>query len=230
LRVWKDKARRAELYARLITLGKSGRRIMTRLDERVPRVKALLWTLVLSLASLVLSPPAYARHNREHLSSVVQKKVAQGKKANKSIPKCTEMSEGIQTDLAGSYPGTVEFQQMGLSGDVLLVVEAQQEIDQLKFNPFSLTATGNASLRINGRLIAVTTCGYTTVTMVILAPTTDTNAGSARHSTILSLRACKSGTALRLFNATTSTARPTFSFSSTPGSIKDNGRWGRCNI
>ncbi len=59
-----------------------------------------------------------------------------------------------QTDLSGTYTGTVNYADAGLTGDATLTVTG---------NNFSLTA---GSTTQTGRITAVTTCGYTGATMM----------------------------------------------------------------
>ena len=59
-----------------------------------------------------------------------------------------------QTDLSGTYTGTVNYADAGLTGDATLTVTS---------NNFSLTA---GSTTQTGRITAVTTCGYTGATMM----------------------------------------------------------------
>lgn len=59
-----------------------------------------------------------------------------------------------QTDLSGTYTGTVNYADAGLTGDATLTVTG---------NNFSLAA---GSTTQTGRITAVTTCGYTGATMM----------------------------------------------------------------
>lgn len=59
-----------------------------------------------------------------------------------------------QTDLSGTYTGTVNYADAGLTGDATLTVTG---------NTFSLTAGSTTQA---GRITAVTTCGYTGATMM----------------------------------------------------------------
>lgn len=140
---------------------------------------------------------------------------------------CTEDSESIQTDLSGNYHGSVEYPSAALSGEADLEVASQQQIDKLRFNPFTLKTGGRSPVQISGRLIAITTCGYTTVTMLLDVPSGEKSA-KAHPPTILSLRACKSGKSFRLQNATEIPGQRRLSFSATTASIDDSTRWGRC--
>ena len=59
-----------------------------------------------------------------------------------------------QTDLSGTYTGTVNYADAGLTGDATLTITG---------NNFTLTA---GSTTQTGRVTAVTTCGYTAATMM----------------------------------------------------------------
>ena len=59
-----------------------------------------------------------------------------------------------QTDLSGTYTGTANYTEGGLSGDTTLTISG---------NNFTMTS-GSASQE--GRIVAVTTCNYTAVTMM----------------------------------------------------------------
>jgi hypothetical protein len=65
-----------------------------------------------------------------------------------------------QTDLSGTYTGTINYPDAGLTGDATLTITG---------NNFSLTA---GSTTQSGRVTAVTTCGYIAATMMFgdLAP------------------------------------------------------------
>ncbi len=147
-----------------------------------------------------------------------------GKAVTASSPaaRCNENTEGTPTDLAGTYSGSIAYSAKDLSGNATLEVGPLHALERFRFNRFSITA---GTLKLTGRIISITTCGYTTVTMFF-----DHDAGSANTSdppTILSLRACKSGRKFSLSNATTNPSRHTFSFCSDLVEIVDTGRWGR---
>src|SRR5882762_9343929 len=87
-----------------------------------------------------------------------------------------------QTDLSGTYTGTVNYADAGLTGDATLTVTG---------NNFSLTA---GSTTQTGRITAVTTCGYTGATMMfgdLTPPTPSPNPPAALPA--VSLRAKKMG-------------------------------------
>ncbi len=63
---------------------------------------------------------------------------------------------GTQTDLSGTYTGTVNYPEGGLSGPATVVVTG---------NKFTLTPDGGGAA-VNGTITAVTTRGYTGVTLM----------------------------------------------------------------
>lgn len=65
-------------------------------------------------------------------------------------------SGGTQTDLSGTYTGTVNYPEGGLNGPATIVVTGNQ---------FTLTPDGGGT-PVNGTVTAVTTRGYTGVTMM----------------------------------------------------------------
>jgi hypothetical protein len=106
-----------------------------------------------------------------------------------------------QTDLSGTYTGKVNYPDAGLTGDATLTITG---------NNFTLTA-GSATQ--SGRVTAVTTCGYTGVTMMFgdLTPATPSpNPPSALPA--VSLRARKVGDRVTLM--TVPGEKRSFSFGS----------------
>jgi len=105
------------------------------------------------------------------------------------MPKSTGMSSGRcdpmkqeQMDLSGTYSGTVNYPDANLSGNATLTITG---------NNFTLTA---GSTTQSGRVTAVTTCGYTGVTMMfgdLTPPTPSPNPPAALPA--VSLRAKKMG-------------------------------------
>ena len=73
----------------------------------------------------------------------------------------TANSGGEQTDLSGTYTGTVNYPEGGLSGAGTLTITG---------NNFTITPEGGGAT-ISGRVTAVTTRGYTGVTMMFGDPT-----------------------------------------------------------
>ncbi|HEX8651831.1 MAG TPA: hypothetical protein VF708_13410 [Pyrinomonadaceae bacterium] len=115
------------------------------------------------------------------------------------------VSGGEQTDLSGTYTGTVDYPEGGLTGDATLTITG---------NNFTLTA-GSATQ--NGRITAVTTRGYTAVTMMF-GDLTPPAAGQAPPPLpAVSLRARRVGTSVTLNSVPGEKRR--FAFSVTGGRV-----------
>lgn len=94
-----------------------------------------------------------------------------------------------QTDLSGTYTGKVNYPDASLTGDATLTITG---------NNFTLTA---GSTTQSGRVTAVTTCGYTGVTMMfgdLTPPTPSPNPPAALPA--VSLRAKKMGDRVTLMS------------------------------
>jgi hypothetical protein len=92
-----------------------------------------------------------------------------------------------QTDLSGTYTGTVNYTEGGLSGDTSLTVSG---------NNFTMTSGSNTQ---EGRIVAVTTCNYTAVTMMFGKEQTSAATGPQPPPLpAVSLRARKVGGGLTL--------------------------------
>lgn len=143
-------------------------------------------------------------------------------KTSKSRPRCNENSESIQTNLEGTYPAD-NFTFGALTGKPTLKIEPLQALNALKFNPFSITSD---STKLSGRIIAITTCGYTTATLFF---DVDSSSKPLPDPTrVISLQVCKSHDqhSFSLKNATVSTTLRGFVFTSTSAVIADHGNWG----
>lgn len=66
--------------------------------------------------------------------------------------RCDPMAQE-QTDLSGTYTGSIDYSEGGLSGDATLTISG---------NDFTLAGGGST---VEGRVVAVTTCNYTAATM-----------------------------------------------------------------
>lgn len=94
-----------------------------------------------------------------------------------------------QTDLSGTYTGTVNYTDGGLSGDATLTITN---------NDFSLTSGSSTQ---EGRVVAVTTCGYTAVTMMFGKSQTTAATGSQPMALpAVSLRARKTSSGITLMS------------------------------
>jgi hypothetical protein len=117
-----------------------------------------------------------------------------------SSGRCDPMKQE-QTDLSGTYTGTVNYPDASLTGDATLTITG---------NNFSLTA---GSTTQSGRVTAVTTCNYTGVTMMfgdLTPPTPSPNPPPALPA--VSLRARKMGDRVTLM--TVPGEKRSFSFGS----------------
>ena len=119
--------------------------------------------------------------------------------------RCDPMQQE-QTDLSGTYTGKVDYADAGLTGDATLTITGSN---------FTLTA-GSATQ--SGRVVAVTTCGYTAATMMfgdLTPPTPSPNPPPALPA--VSLRVRKMGDRVTLMSVPGE--KRSFSFSSA-GSMK----------
>lgn len=97
---------------------------------------------------------------------------------------------GTQTDLSGTYTGTVNYPEGGLNGPATIVVTGNQ---------FTLTPDGGGT-PVNGTVTAVTTRGYTGVTMMFGDRTQIPASQSPPPLPAVSLRARMSGGRVTLMN------------------------------
>ncbi|MBX5478256.1 MAG: hypothetical protein IRZ19_04200 [Pyrinomonas methylaliphatogenes] len=118
---------------------------------------------------------------------------------------------GEQTDLSGTYTGTVNFPDGGLSGEATLTIQG---------NNFTLTSGGTTR---TGRLTAVTTRGYTAVTMQFEGAAT----GGQTTPMIISLRARRNGDQLTLTSVRGETRQFSFVSGGTEQARRGRGRRGR---
>jgi hypothetical protein len=115
-----------------------------------------------------------------------------------------------QTDLSGTYTGTANYAEGGLSGEATLTING---------NDFTITSGSSTQ---EGRVTAVTTCNYTAVTMMFGKPQTSAAKGDQPAPLpAVSLRARRMGRGLSLESVGGGTRQ--FSFSSAGG----GGRGGR---
>ena len=107
-----------------------------------------------------------------------------------------------QTDLSGTYTGTVNYSEGGLSGDATLTITG---------NDFTVTSGSSTQ---EGRVVAVTTCNYTAVTMMFgKSQMTAASGPQPPPLPAVSLRAKKTGKGITL----TSVEKREFSFMSSGG-------------
>jgi hypothetical protein len=103
-----------------------------------------------------------------------------------STGRCDPMAQE-QTDLSGTYTGTANYPEGGLSGETTLTITG---------NDFTMTAGSSTQ---EGRVVAVTTCNYTAVTMMFgKAQTSAATGAQPAPLPAVSLRARKVGSGLTL--------------------------------
>jgi hypothetical protein len=122
----------------------------------------------------------------------------------------TAVSE--QTDLSGSYTGTLSCAGIPVSGEGTLSITGNQ---------FTFTPTGGGGAA-NGRVAAVTTRGYTAVAMQFGESVAPPPGGTSTPPVIISLRARRAGDRLML-SGVPNTATSDCSFS-TPAATTGGGR------
>ena len=120
-----------------------------------------------------------------------------------------------QTDLSGTYTGTANYAEGGLSGETTLTITG---------NNFTMTSGSSTQ---EGRVVAVTTCNYTAVTMMFGKEQVSTATGpQPAPLPAVSLRARRVGSGLSLKSVGGETRQ--FSFSSAgSGGGTPRGRRGR---
>lgn len=100
----------------------------------------------------------------------------------------TPVSESVQTDLSGTYTGTLSCTGIPASGEGTLTITGNQ---------YTFAPTGGGP-SINGRIVAVTTRGYTAVAMQYGESVAPPSGGTSTPPVIISLRARKMGDSLSL--------------------------------
>ena len=120
---------------------------------------------------------------------------------------------GEQTDLFGTYTGTINFPDGGMSGEATLTIQG---------NTFTLTSGGTTK---TGRITAVTTRGYTAVTMQFDGQAT--GGQQAPPAMIISLRARRNGDQLTLTSVRGETRQFSFVSGGTAQARRGRGRRGR---
>jgi hypothetical protein len=114
-----------------------------------------------------------------------------------------------QTDLSGTYTGTVNYTEGGLSGDTTLTVSG---------NNFTMTS---GSTTQEGRIVAVTTCNYTAVTMMLgKAQTSAASGDQPPPLPAVSLRARRVGSGLALESVEGETRQFSFTPAGTSGGVR----------
>jgi hypothetical protein len=125
------------------------------------------------------------------------------------MSRCDPMQQE-QTDLSGTYTGKINFPEGGMTGEATLTITG---------NNWTMTAGSETH---SGRITAVTTCGYTGVTMMsgdLTPPPPSPNPPAARPA--VSLRAKKVGDRMTLTSVPGE--KRMFSFSTGGGMMKKAG-------
>ena len=115
----------------------------------------------------------------------------------KATGRCDPMQQE-QTDLSGTYTGTATHADGTVSKDVTLTVTGN-----------NFTMTGGPQ-EMSGRITAVTTCGYTAVTMMSGDMTPPAMGTTKPANTAVSLRLRKSGSGLMLTSVPGETRKVSF--------------------
>ena len=128
-----------------------------------------------------------------------------------STGRCDPMAQE-QTDLSGTYTGSVDYAEGGLSGDATLTITG---------NDFTMTSGSSTQ---EGRVVAVTTCNYTAVTMRFGKDAGPTPPGTTPPPPLptVSLRARRTGNGITM--ASVSGESRQFSFSSGGGGTRRGRR------
>lgn len=169
---------------------------------------------------------AWAKTRFKHGGSMVS--VSQSRRTRQNRRKrgtsdthCNEMSKSDQTDLSGTYEGSLDYPERNLSG--------QSSTLQITGNTFTFR-DGDRDL-LKGRITAVTTCRYTAVTMMFGELTAAPDpANPPAPLPALFLRACANGDNLYLTSKENdpNTGRPKFVFKHGKAALGGKGDWGRC--
>ncbi len=125
--------------------------------------------------------------------------------------RCDPMAQE-QTDLSGTYTGRVGYTDVVMAGDATLTISG---------NNFTLT---NGQMTAEGRIVAVTTCNYTAVTMRFGKDVTGAVMNPPPPLPTVSLRAVRTGSGLNL--DTVPGESRMFSFHSTGASGSGSGMSG----
>ena len=121
-----------------------------------------------------------------------------------------------QTDLSGTYTGTANYTEGGISGETTLTISG---------NDFTMTSGSSTA---EGRVTAVTTCNYTAVTMMFGKPQTSVAAGAQPPPLpAVSLRARRMGGGLTLESVGGGTRQFSFASVGGGGSARPRARRGR---
>lgn len=156
------------------------------------RKSTTIYLFVLGLAVVVMTAIASAglvvsaqNSNSSMTMAPEAKPKPKRRKAAAPTGRCDPMQQE-QTDLSGTYMGTATHADGSVSKDVTLTVTGN-----------NFTMTGGAQ-EMSGRITAVTTCGYTAVTMMSGDMTPPAPGTTKAANTAVSLRVKKAGDRISL--------------------------------
>jgi hypothetical protein len=160
--------------------------------ERNVRKSTTIYLFVLGLAVVVMTAIASAglvvsaqNTNSSMTMAPESKPKPKHRKAAAATGRCDPMQQE-QTDLSGTYTGKATHADGSVSDNVTLTVTGN-----------NFTMTGGPQ-EMSGRITAVTTCGYTAVTMMSGDMTPPAMGTTKPANTAVSLRARKSGDRITL--------------------------------
>lgn len=153
--------------------------------------KSPIYLFVLGLVVVVMTAIASAglvvsaQNSNSSMTMAPEAKPEPKQRKARATGRCDPMQQE-QTDLSGTYTGTATHADGSVSKDVTLTVTGN-----------NFTMTGGAQ-EMSGRITAVTTCGYTAVTMMSGDMTPPAPGTTKPANTAVSLRLRKSGGGLML--------------------------------
>ena len=153
--------------------------------------KSTIYLFVLGLAVVVMTAIASAglvvsaQNSNSSMTMAQETSKPKPKRKARKTGRCDPMNQE-QTDLSGTYTGKATHADASVSEDVTLTVTGN-----------NFTMTGGPQ-EMSGRITAVTTCGYTAVTMMSGDMTPPAPGVKAATNTAVSLRAKKVGDRLTL--------------------------------
>ena len=152
--------------------------------------KSPIYLFVLGLVVVVMTAVASAglvvsAQNSNSSMTMAPEAKPKPKRKPRATGRCDPMQQE-QTDLSGTYTGTATHADGSVSKDVTLTVTGN-----------NFTMTGGPQ-EMSGRITAVTTCGYTAVTMMSGDMTPPAPGTTKPANTAISLRLKKSGSGLML--------------------------------
>jgi hypothetical protein len=144
-----------------------------------------------------------------------RRKHAKGKTRGLAPPAAAAKCTNEDPDLTGDYKGTLNFPERTMQGRATLSI-TKVPSKSVPYHTFILTMDDDPGNKVEGTLMAPTTCGYTAVTLSVRVPTA---------LWPLSLTACRRGSNFSL----KSTNAEVFSFTTDGCALGGTPyKWGRC--